>query len=414
MDDAPLPTLFELTPLNPSYKTNPYAVLADLRARCPVHRDATAGTLILTRYADVRGVVNNRDLWRDPLRGDPSASATQRAFAEKAGSDAPRTHMSSILTLDDPDHARIRQPLAQALYARVAKVRPKIESLVDECLDRVEGELEFDLMARFCIPIPIEAIAHILGVDQDRLPEFRAWSEGVIQGLNPYRTEAQTAQMGAASLALNAYFTEIMRARRAKRQDDLISDMVWLQGRGEAQISDEELRINLQALLIGGNLTTTDLIGNAVRNLLLNPGELAKLRSDPGIINAVVEEALRFDPPVDLTGRIASVEMEVGGCPVDARQPLTVSLRAANRDPEAYPDPDRFDVSRKHRPHVAFGGGAHICIGAPLARLEASVALLKLFERYPELALADAKETPAWRSLPFFRGMERLQVTTGA
>ena len=164
------------------------------------------------------------------------------------------------------------------------------------------------------------------------------------------------------------------------------------------------------ALLVGGNLTTTDLIGNGVRLFLTHPAELAKLRSDPGLIGAAVEEVLRYEPPVDITGRIASSDMEVGGLGLKAGQAMILSLRAANRDPAMFDDPHRFDVSRKHRPHVAFGGGAHICIGAPLARLEAQVALARLFERFPDLKLAHPDETPQWRKLPFFRGMERLEV----
>jgi cytochrome P450 len=231
----------------------------------------------------------------------------------------------------------------------------------------------------------------------------------VIQSLNPFRSPEQTAAMEAAATALNAYFTEAINTRRTTPRDDLIGDMVRLQSEG-ADLSDDELRINLSALLVGGNLTTTDLIGNAVRLLLLNPAELAKLKADPGIINAVVEEVLRYEPPVDMTGRIASGEMQVGGCLLKAGQSMLLLLRAANRDPETYDDPHRFDVSRKHRPHVAFGGGAHICIGAPLARLEAQVALVRLFERFPTLRLAEPEATPAWRTLPFFRGMERLPV----
>jgi len=210
-------------------------------------------------------------------------------------------------------------------------------------------------------------------------------------------------------VALSDYFTAAMSDRRAHPKDDLITDMVQLQA-GRGDLSDDELRINLSALLVGGNLTTTDLIGNAVRLLLTHPGELAKLQADPKIINGLVEEVLRYEPPVDITGRIASGEGAVGGCPVHAGQSLMLSLRGANRDPEVFEDPHRFDVSRKHRPHVAFGGGAHICIGAPLARLEAQVALAKLFERFPDLKLADPDAAPQWRTLPFFRGLETLVV----
>jgi hypothetical protein len=408
MTDTPLPGILDLTPFNAVYRSDPHVILDDLRARCPTHHDPAFGSVLFTRYADVRAVVNNREMWRDALKAE-EGSMNHRRMLERAPEGVPRTHISSILTLDDPDHARIRQPLAQALYARVAKARPQVEALVDEVLDGLAGESGFDLMERFCVPIPIDAIGRILGVDPMRSTEFRTWSEGVIQGLNPLRTPEQTQIMEAASTALNAYFTDLMEQRRADPKDDLISDMVLLQAEG-ADIDDDELRINLQALLIGGNLTTTDLIGNTVRNLLLNPDELAKLRADPTIINSVVEEALRFEPPVDITGRIASGDLEVGGCPLHEGMSLTVSLRAANRDPAVYDNPHRFDVSRKHKPHVAFGGGAHICIGAPLARLETAVALVKLFERFPNLKLAAPDEPPTWRTLPFFRGMERLDV----
>jgi cytochrome P450 len=407
MDDAPLPTIFELTPLNPNYRDDPHAVLGDLRARCPVHHDAQSGSFILTRYEDVRPLVSDLTLWRDPIRAEPGA-LLQRRFADLPEG-VPRSESTSILMLDDPDHGRIRKPLAQALYARAARFRPEVERIVGEALDDLDTSGPFDLMSGFCVRVPIDVIASILGVDHARLGDFRDWSEGVIQSLNPFRNEEQTAHMERASEALNAYFLEIIAQRHAEPGDDLISDMTRLQA-GGAPLSDTELLINLSALLIGGNLTTTDLIGNAVRLLLLNPGELAKLQADPGLINAVVEETLRFEPPVDSTARIASSDIEVGGCPVKATQSLMFHLRAANRDPAAFEAPDRYDVSAKRRPHVAFGGGAHICIGAPLARLEAQVALLRLFERFPALRLADPDAAPTWRALPFFRGLERLEL----
>ena len=410
MTDKPLPTILELTPFNETFRVDPHVLLDDLRSRCPVHADPASGSLFLTRYEDVRGVVNDREMWRDPVRAEEGA-VLQRRFTAAVDPDLPRSSTTSILMLDDPDHARVRQPLAQALYARVARFRPQVERIVDETLDRIEGEAAFDLMDRFCVPIPIDVIAQILGVDHQRLAEFREWSEGVIQSLNPLATREQLAVMETAGAALSDYFTQTMAARRAEPRDDLITDMTRLQAQG-AQLSDDELRINLSALLVGGNLTTTDLIGNAVRLLLLNPAELAKLRADPGIINAVVEEVLRYEPPVDVTARIAPAPMDVGGCPLRQGQSLTMSLRGANRDPQVFDDPHRFNVSRKHRPHVAFGGGAHICIGAPLARLEAQVALVKLFDRFPNLALAQPDETPTWRMLPFFRGMQTLPVTT--
>ena len=407
MTETPLPSILQLTPLNPSYRADPHVALDDLRARCPVHRDETAGSFILTRYEDVRAMVSDRTLWRDPIHAEPAARISRGLDEIPEG--VPRSEAASILTLDDPDHARIRQPLTQAFYARVARFRPEVERIVDEALDRLDSTRPFDLMEDFCVPVPIDAIASILGVDHARLGEFRDWSEGLIQGLNPFRTPEQTTHMERAGEALTDYFDRTIAERRAAPRDDLISDMTRLQLEG-VPINNIELRINLTALLVGGNLTTTDLIGNAVRLLLLNPGELAKLKADPGLITQVVEETLRYEPPVDATGRIASRDMEVGGCPVKTSQAFTFFLRAANRDPERFENPHAFDVTRPRIPHVAFGGGAHICIGAPLARLEAQVAIPKLFDRFPSLRLADPAAEPVWRTLPFFRGLERLDL----
>ena len=407
-DDAP-PRVLELTPLNPKFRDDPYAMLADLRANHPVMRDDMAGVFFLTRYEDVRAILTDLTLWRDPSRAEPAAVLTKRILEQDVEGMPRQDGPGSILLMDNPDHARIRTPFAQALYKRVAKCRQLVEDVVTETLDRVKGRESFDLMAEVSLPVPIDVIARILGVDTTRLTEFRDWSEGLIQSLNPLRTPEQTAHMVRAADALGGFMTGMMAARRLKPEDDLVTDMVSLQAEG-ADLTDTDVATNLIALLVAGNLTTTDLIGNGVRLFLLNPGELAKLRADPSLIGAAVEEVLRFEPPVDITGRIASREMEVHGCPVHDTQSMFLSLRGANRDPAVFEDPDRFDITRKKSPHVAFGGGAHICIGAPLARLEAQVTLLRLFERFPNLALAEPDAKPEWRTLPFFRGLQRLEV----
>ena len=408
-DDTSPPRVLELTPLNPAFREDPYSVLADLRTHHPVMRDELAGVFFISRHEDVRGILTDLTLWRDPNRAEPAAVLTRRILEQDVGDTREREGPGSILLMDDPDHVRIRTPLAQALYKRVAKCRPLVEEIVAQALDRLEGREGFDLMAEISLPIPVDVIARILGVDHSRLAEFRDWSEGIIQSLNPLRTPAQTEHMVRASEAIAPFMTNMLQMRREKPEDDLVTDMVQLQAAG-ADLSDADLVTNLIALLVAGNLTTTDLIGNGVRLFLLNPAELAKLRADPALIGAAVEEVLRYEPPVDITGRIASREMEVHGCPVHATQSLLVSLRGANRDPEVFEDPERFDITRKKSPHVAFGGGAHICIGAPLARLEAQVALLRLFERFPNLRLADPGAKPEWRDLPFFRGLQRLDV----
>ncbi len=409
MDKEPLPGVFELTPLNPKFSENPHVLLDRLRRECPVHRDTAAGTFFLTRYDDVRAVVSDNTLWRGPQFAE-EAAVIQRALVEQniPGITAPEDERGkSILLMDNPDHARIRPPLAKALYKRVAKCRPLIEAVVKEKLDAIGDARRFDAMAKFALPVPIDVIARILGVDQNRLAEFRDWSEGAILSLNPFRSPAETEWVARSINALSAYMRELMDKRRKTPRDDLVTDMVQLQAEG-APLSDGEISVNLQGLLIGGNLTTTDLIGNAIWLLITHPAELAKLKADPGLAPSMVEEVLRYESPVDVTGRIASRDMEVGGCPVKKAQSFFVSLRGANRDPAAFPDPHRFDISRKDAPHMAFGGGAHVCIGAPLARLEAQVAIPAFFARFPEARLPDP--TPHWRHMPFFRGLKELQV----
>jgi cytochrome P450 len=401
-------SLIALTPMNPTYQRDPHEVLRPLSQRCPVARDDEAGTFIVTRYADAHRVLANRRTYRDGMKAEEGAHLTRRQAAQLPPG-VPRAEIVSILQLDDPDHARIRRPLQRAFYARVKTCRSRVEAVVDAALDTIDPSKPFDLMAKYCVPIPVDAIAAILGVDHDRLSDFRTWSEGVILGLNPFRSPEQTTRLEQSRAALHAYFHEAIAARRAVPGDDLISDMVALQAEG-ADINEDELAVNLIALLVGGNLTTTDLIGNGARLLMLNPSEREKLLANPALAPAMVEEVLRYEGPIDMTQRIMGEGVELGGCPVAALQVVSTVLRAANRDPDVFEDPDRFLIDAKRAPHLSFGGGSHICIGAPLARLEGQVALLKLFQRFPTLRIVNADAVPNWRTLPFFRGMEELIV----
>ncbi|WP_300380426.1 cytochrome P450 [Henriciella sp.] len=395
-------SIFQTSAYDPAGREDPHTPLKALRQRCPVMRDEQAQTWFLTRYSDIRETVNDRSFVRYPAKAEPGSLAHR--FVDDDG----RIDEPSILFLDDPDHSRIRLPLARAFYARIQKMKPQIEAIIDGIIADAPARGSFDLMAEIAVPIPVLVIARILGVDENRLSDFRDWSEGAILSLNPLRTEEETAHMRASSDALNGYFRELMEARRQVPQDDLISDMVTLQASGEADLDDEELRRNLQALLIGGNLTTTDLIGNGVWLFLTHPGQLAALKADPDLAGQAVEEVLRYEAPVSATSRIVPEDREVGGCPMKARQTVFCSLAGANRDEAVFDEADTFDITVKRPSHVAFGGGPHICIGAPLARIEARRVYLRLFERYPDMALSDVPLV--WRTLPFFRGLETLHV----
>jgi len=410
MADDPPPPMLQLTPLNPEFRDDPHAIYRRLRESYPVYRDDMAGSHVITRYKFARETLNDRTMLRGPDKVDPPGPFTQRLvenFVEDPDTGEVRSY--SILLMDEPHHSRVRTPIAKALYARAAKCKPLVDEIIDEKLDAVAPRGGFDVLGDFSIPLPIDVIGAILGVDVERRGEFREWSEGVIQVLNPFRTPEQTAYLERSGEAIRLYFDAQIADRRANPRDDLISDVVQLQAEGAA-LKDEEIISNLIGLLVGGNLTTSDLIGNGVYALLTHPAELAKLKADPGIVNQAVEEVLRYDGPVDITARVTPREMEIGGCPMKARASVISLLRAANHDPEVFDNPDAFDVTRKAVPHVGFGGGSHICIGAPLARIEAQAALVKLFERFPNLRLARPDEKPEKRTLPFFNGLQRLDV----
>lgn len=410
MSNEPPPTILQLTPLNADFRDDAHAIYRRLREANPVYRDDVAGSNIITRYKIARETLNDRAMLRGPDKVDPPGPFNQRltdSFVVDPDTGEKRPY--SILLMDEPHHSRVRPPIAKALYARAAKCKPLVDELIDEKLDAVEPKGGFDILNDFSIPLPIDVIGAILGVDTERRVQFREWSEGVIQVLNPFRTPEQTAALERAGEAVRGYFESLIADRRTAPEDDLITDIVQLKADG-ADLKDEEIISNMIGLLVGGNLTTSDLIGNGVFALLTHPAELKKLKADPSIVNQVVEEVLRFDGPVDITARVTPRDMDIGGCPMKARQSVISLLRSANHDPDAYDDPDTFDVTRKGVPHIAFGGGSHICIGAPLARIEAQAALLKLFQRFPNLRLARHEERPEKRTLPFFNGIQRLDV----
>lgn len=400
MYETPPWGIIQTTSIDPTARNDPHVRLKALRQSCPVMRDEPIKSWFLTRYSDVRETVNDASIWR------ASSHAEDGALLKRPPDQTGR--QESILTLDEPDHNRVRPPLAKAFYARVNRVRPELEHIIDDVIDALPADRPFDLMTEVAVPVPILVIAHILGVEPERREEFRDWSEAVILSVNPMRSPEQAARAEWGAAQLEAYFTEMMNARRAAPCEDLISDVVKLQAEG-APLTDDEVRVNLSALLVGGNLTTTDLIGNGVWLLLTHPPEWRKLTADLRLAGAAVEEVLRVEGPVAITSRVTKAARAIGGRTIPPGQLLITSLHGANRDPDMFEDPDRFDITRKHVPHVAFGGGAHICIGAPLARLEAKQVFLRLAEHFPNLHLID-KGPPNWRTLPFFRGIETLTV----
>jgi len=414
---APPFGFFELNELDPEFRVDPHARLALMRDRCPVSRDATMKRLLLTRHADVRSVLADPGLYRDfykaapdnPMRlmNDHDNAEIAAALGEAYGDIGQRS--LSILFMDDPDHARIRGIIHRHFQPRVVAYRSQIERVVDAALAGVAGRTGFDAIADFAIYIPVHVIAEILGVADADLDAFKRWSDALIVQFNPAATPEQRRARIDAIVALLGYFARLIADRRRDPRDDLVSAILADQAAG-APITDRELADNLLTLLVAGHLTTTDLIGNGIWLLLTHPEQLARLRAEPGLVAGAVEEVLRYEPPVGMTARVTTEDGSFGGCPYHAGDTLGTSLPAANRDPAAFPAPDRFDIGRKANRHVSFGGGAHMCLGASLARLEGQVALARLFDRFPDVRLADPQASPQWRATPFFRGLERLDL----
>lgn len=403
--------ILDLTAANPAARKDPYPRLAHLRAQCPLHRDEAGGAWLVSRMADARAIFADNSHVKDPDHAEPAAIAIRRRRATVPdGLAFPDDQRASMLELDGAEHARVRGPLVQALYARIAAFEPHCIRIVESALEDLEGRTEFDLMKALAEPVPVACIGDILGVPSETLATFRQWLDGIVQTFNPNRTPDNVAALVAASNGLAHYIRNRFADAKHEPPDDLFGDMARVQMAG-APLSDTEITYNIRGLLIAGNVTTTDLIGNAVRLLLTHPEQLAKLRADPALWPNAVEEVLRYEAPVDFTWRIAARDEDLSGCHVAAGGALNVFIRSANRDDAAFPDAHCFDVARPRASrHLAFGGGAHICPGAPLARMEAKHLLPRLFARFPRLRLSDHGAAPDWRRLPGFRGVETLWV----
>jgi len=377
-----------------------------MRAEHPVWFDEASRTFILTRLADARAWLADPSQWKDADRAEEGALV--RNF-KPADMNRPGERDAGIGWMDEPDHSRVRKPIQAAFYRRVATMKGEVQAVVRDQLARLPAG-RFDVIADYAMPIPIEVMGRVLGVDTTDTARFRELSEAVLTVFEPTETKRQANK--AAAVSILEYFEQVIAERRTSPRDDLVSDLIAAQAATGA-LSDAEIRVNCLNLLLGGNVTTADLIANGINLLLRHPAELAKLRADPALIGSAVEEILRYEPAVEGAQRVASRDQTLGGCPIRAHQVAAVMSPAANRDPAAFTDPHRFDIARLEAPHITFGAGAHICIGAPLARLEAREAIWALVERFPNLSLADPQAPPEWRPIgSSFHGLVRLEVRT--
>jgi cytochrome P450 len=397
---GPVPTGLQLTALDERFRNDPYPVLAELRRRDPVHRDRELNRIIFTRHDDVLAILRDPDMWTDPRKANPGTFT--REYLGR-GDEEP-----SMLLMDDPGHRRLRELVRRPFTPRAVE-RWRLRAR--EVAERLVGAIEpgcFELIECLAGPLPTVVIAELMGIDPAMHGQFKSWSDASVKvAFNPNPDAEDDRVATAAHAALGAFFREQIEARRARPGGDLISAMVTAEVSGD-RLNDEEIVGQCNLLLIAGNVTTTDLIGNGVKALVERRDQQALLRARPDRLPNAVEEMLRFDSPVTNSGRIAHRDMTIGGVEIAQGESLSVSLAAANRDPEVYPDPDRFDVTREDTHHQAFGGGRHFCLGAHLARLEAQEAIGALLRRFPALEPGSAGHRYA--AIPSFRGLTELYV----
>ena len=399
-----LPLGMALMPMNPAYQENPFLLLDQVREADRLVHDPAFGRYIVSRYEDVHAVVNNRELCVDARKA--ADNTFDKMVQQVTGEDG---REPSMLFLDPPEHDRLRALVSKAFTPRsVEMMRGRITEIANELLDAVEGQESFDLMPAYCQPFPTIVISEMLGVDPKDQADFKRWTDTVVAAtFDPFASEEMKQRADEANQAFDAYMLRTIAERRAAPRGDLVSGLIQAEEAGDC-LSDGEIVTMVTLLLAAGNITTTDLLGNGVKNLLQHPEQVAALRADPRLAVNAVEEMLRFEGPVTFTGRITPDAREVAGCPVAQGQSIAVSIGGANYDPRLHEDPHKFDITRQDVDHVAFGGGVHYCIGAPLARLEAQVGLMALLARFPNLRLAE--QTFTWKTVPGFRGLESLIV----
>ena len=391
-------------PLSSRAIQDPYPTYARLRARSPVHRSRLLEAWVFTRYADVEAIL--RDYRRfSNMPSNRRAPKRHRTFVP------PRADWT-MLFLDPPEHTRLRALVNQAFTPRaVDALEPHIRTIMRELLDDMDDPAGFDLMAAVANPLPVIVIAEMLGVPPEDRARFRHWSNARARMLEPMITPQERERAVAAGESLDAYFLPIIKARRREPREDIVSALAQAAEEGDS-LTEREMLTMLRLLLIAGNETTTNLIGNGVLALLQHPEQLAMLREDPSRIPAAVEELLRFDTPVQLDIRAVLEDCEMQGVTLRRGDGAVLAIGAANRDPEVFDDPERLDVERARGSNISFGRGVHHCLGAPLARLEGRIALEVLLERFSSIRLLTNR--PAFRRGIVLRGLKSLPVSAVA
>jgi len=396
-------SLYQL--LDPDVLADPYPLYRQLRSEDPIHWDPFLHAWVVTRYADVVQVLHHFSANRTP---------TPEQLSElnlSALNPIAEVMVRQMLFLDPPDHTRLRA-LASAAFTprRVEQLRSHIQDVMNTLLDEVVGKGSMDVIEDFASPAPAIVTAELLGVPARDHVQLKTWSQDFAEMLGNFQHNPDRFSRVLRSVEnLCSYFQNEMREQRTSPRDGLIRAMMEAEVDG-ASLTEEEIVANLIVTMVGGQETTTNLIGNGLLTLLRHPEEMERLRTDSSLIPSAVEELLRYESPSQHTARLAPADVELGNRQIRKRQAVIAVMGAGNRDPERFEDPDRLDLARKDNRHLAFGWAAHFCFGAALARLEGQIAFETLLRRLPNLKL-DTKAPLQWRHNLGLRGLTALPVT---
>ena len=394
-------------PLSPEFIRNPYPHYERMRATDPMHL-TPLGVYVASRHADVSLVV------RDKRFGKEYAERSARRYGPKIMEEPLfKSFGLTMLQQDPPDHTRLRGLVVKAFTARrVEDMRPRIQQVVDETLDRIVPQGKMDLIEDFAFRLPVTIICDMLGIPDEHRELFYTGSRDSGRILEPVPLTPEEIKQGNARSAMSEmYFQQLFELRRKSPGDDLTTQLVQAEEDG-SKLTNEELTANIILLFGAGHETTVNLIGNGLLALYRNPDQLALLKAKPELITNAIEEFLRYDSSVQMTGRVTLEDIDdLGGKRIPKGESVLCLLGSANHDPAVYPDhPERLDIARPNVRPLSFGGGIHFCLGAQLASLEAEVAISTLLRRLPDLRLDDA-ENPEWRPSFVLRGLKQLPAS---
>lgn len=407
-------------PLSPQWRDDPYSVFRRLREHDPVHWAPEAKAFCISRYDDVVQVMRDADTFSSGAMGTElmktdlggvtlrSLPGIIRFMWRARINPLSRETPQALISLDPPRHDALRSIVNRGFTPRRVEVwGARAQEIVDDCLADLHGSGSFDVVRDLAVPLPTQIIAEMLGVGCDRLDDFKRWTNAIL-ALASGSAKANSSAAGPLDNMgeLYAVMREIVRERKVHPKDDLISVIVD-PVHGES-LSDLEVTNFVVLLLAAGNETTTNLIGNATDALLSHPGELAKVNADPTLIPGMIEEVLRYDPPVQLLYRNTTRNVVLSGCEIPAGSIVVPLLASANRDESRFSEPDRFDVERDTKGHLSFGLGVHFCLGASLARLEAKLAMQALVPHLPGLRRASRRNE--WVDSSLVRGRSSLEL----